>query len=594
MLTGDGLGLRVVLVVALAGAASASPQVRSAQSASDPFSTKITDDRPGASSCTDPLSLPIPTPDVNNQPQAEVSMAVSEDGRLAASAKDYRYSPLDDTLYNRRVWNGLYLSSDAGESWRNLTFEEASSIAGIEGLTTGAYDQAAGQRVRLTQQTDPVAEFDRDGNLYTCALAFEPDPPGTQAGPSASGIVVSRWDASGRLVAGTTHFLGLESDARLFNDKNWLAVDRTNTVTETVVVASWRLFTYSENPPALAGGYVAVSADGAASFGAPIRLPIPLADVPDSQFYQPLIGPDPLTGRKTLYVFFTTHSEPNYAMAMHLIKAEIAGLPPGTAALHAHLENPASWRYLPSRIRGLYAFGANGWDGSFRFVSFFMPAIDRDTGHLYAVADAFEPRSQLSRVTATRSSDGGATWTPPRDVDAPGRGYQLMPTTAYHSGALSVLWYDSRNDPDFLPLAPIRGIDVYYAELDAQLSLRRVLRLTPETQRADQPVFTRPRSLQGQARWRPGPHDIQLPPPQTPPPLSARQAEAVGAQSTVDCAGERYGFIGDYIGLAADRRFAYAAWCDLRDIVHDADVCAGHSCNGRRNQNIYFARIPKD
>ena len=64
--------------------------------------------------------------------------------------------------------------------------------------------------------------------------------------------------------------------------------------------------------------------------------------------------------------------------------------------------------------------------------------------------------------------------------------------------------------------------------------------------------------------------------------------------SSQDCASERYGFIGDYIGLAADARFAYAAWCDLRDLVHDADVCDGHSCNGRRNQNIYFARIPKD
>jgi hypothetical protein len=594
MSTGDGLGVRVVLVLALAGAAGASPQARSAQAGPEIFSTKVTDDRPGATQCSDPQSLPIPTPDVNNQPQAEVSIAVSEDGRLAATAKDYRYSPLDDTLYNRRVWNGLYLSGDAGASWSNLTFEEASSLAGIEGVTSGAYGQQAGRRVRLTQQTDPIAEFDRDGNLYTCALAFEPDPPGSLAGPNASSIVVSRRDASGRLVPGTMHFLGLEADARLFNDKNWLAVDRSTAASETVVVASWRLFTYTENPPALAGGYVAVSADGGASFGPPLRLPIPLADVADSQFYQPLIGPDPVSGRKTLFVFFTTHSEPNYAMAMHLIKADIAGVPPGTAALHAHLENPSSWRYLPNRIAGLYAYGAGGWDGTFRFVSFFMPAIDRDSGHLYAVVDAFEPRSQLARVTATRSTDGGATWTPPRDVDAPGRGYQLMSTLAFHSGRLSVLWYDSRNDPGFLPLGPIRGIDVYYAELDPSLALRRVLRLKPETQRADQPVFTRPRSLQGQSRWRPGPHDIQVPPPQTAVPLTAQQAGAVAAQAAGDCASERYGFIGDYIGLAADGRFAYAAWTDLRDIVHDADVCAGHSCNGRRNQNVYFARIPKD
>jgi hypothetical protein len=223
-----------------------------------------------------------------------------------------------------------------------------------------------------------------------------------------------------------------------------------------------------------------------------------------------------------------------------------------------------------------------------------MPAIDRDTGHLYAVADAFEPSSRVSRVIATRSTDGGASWTAPRDVDAPGRGYQMMPTLAYHSGTVSVLWYDSRHDPEFAPLALIRGIDVYYAELDTQLNTRRVLRLTPQTQRADQPVFTRPRPVESQAGRAPGPHDVDLPPPGARRRLPSEQGEAVSALSSGNCARERYGFIGDYIGLAADRQFAYAGWCDLRDMVHDADVCGGHSCNGRRNQNIYFARIPKD
>ena len=38
----------------------------------------------------------------------------------------------------------------------------------------------------------------------------------------------------------------------------------------------------------------------------------------------------------------------------------------------------------------------------------------------------------------------------------------------------------------------------------------------------------------------------------------------MAALSTGDCAEERYGFIGDYIGLAADRGFAYAAWAGKR------------------------------
>ena len=558
-----------------------------------PFTaTKVTDDRPGSAVCTDPTRLPSPTADVNNMPQAEVAIAVSEDGRLAAVAKDYRYSPLDDTTYNRRVWNGLYLSDDAGEVWRNTSFEGSDPYRGITGVTGAVFGQQAGQAVRLTHETDPVAEFDRDGHLYTCALAYEPDPPGTSAGPSASAIVVARVEAEGRPVAGTTHLLGLEADGRLFNDKNWIAVDRTAPVESTVVVASWRLFTYTETPPADEGGYVAVSGDGALSFGPPIRLPIPLSDVVDSQFYQPLIGPDPATGRKTLYVFFSTEQPSDRAMAMHLIKADLHGLEPGTQALHAHLDDLVSWTYLSSRVTGLYAFDSDGWGGSFRFASFFMPAVDRETGHLYVVAHAFEPVGQIARVIAVRSTDGGVTWTAPRDVDAPGRGYQLLPTVAVHTGIVSVLWYDSRHDLEFAPLSTIRGIDVYYAELDADLGVRRVLRLTPETQRADNPLFTRSRPAQAQSRTGRPPHDLQL----LPPAAGARQPLAHGGSAVTsvgDCEQDRYGFIGDYIGLAADRDAAYAAWCDLRDVVPDAGVCAGHSCNGRRNQNVYFARIPK-
>lgn len=56
---------------------------------------------------------------------------------------------------------------------------------------------------------------------------------------------------------------------------------------------------------------------------------------------------------------------------------------------------------------------------------------------------------------------------------------------------------------------------------------------------------------------------------------------------------DEYGFIGDYIGLAADERFAYAAWSDMRALVPAPDVCSGDACAGRRNLNVYFARIPR-
>jgi len=555
--------------------------------------SRVTDDAPGAGACVDPTTLPNPSPDVNNMPQAEVAIAVSSQGLLAAVAKDYRYSPIDDTTYNNRVWNGLYLSGDGGQSWSNGLFEGSNPNIGIEGVTRGDLGQAAGQTIRLTHESDPVVEFDRDGNLYTCALAFEPDPPSEVLEPSPGAVVVSRLTPDGRPVEGASHLIGLEADPRLFNDKNWIAVDRTAPVESTIVVASWRLFVYSETPPALEGGYVAVSGDGAASFGSPIRLPIPLAVARMTQFFQPLLGPDPQTGHKTLYVVFRVTNQTNSQMALHVIKADLDGVASGTAALQERLEDPSAWTYLPSGLAGVFTIGSEGYDGTFRFGSYFMPAIDAETGHLYVVFHTLDPETQLSWVMASRSTDGGGTWSQPVPVDPAPRGYQILPTLAVHGGVVSVVWYDSRNDAGFTPLARISGIDVYYAELDSELRTVRVLRLTPETQHADHPVFTRPRPVASSSTLPLGPHDATLPPWAFERRLPVQAQGEADVQRAQDCESERYGFIGDYIGLAADANAAYAAWTDLRDLVLDADVCAGHSCNGRRNQNIYVARIAK-
>lgn len=534
-------------------------------------------DRPGGSACTVPLGLPVTADDVNNQPQGEVSIDVSEGGRLAAAAKDYRFSPIDDVTYNRRVWNGLYLSNE-GTAWRNLAFEDATPDTGITGSTDGSYGRAAGTPLRLTHESDPVVAFDRDGNVYTSALAFEPNAAGD---PSA--VVVSRRNSEGTLDQATVHLIGLESDEALFNDKNWLAVDRESPRERTIVVASWRLFTAPGETRAPEGGWIAVSGDGAQSFSSPIQLPVPAFEASESQFYQPLLGRDPNTNRRVLYVILRTES-PSRAIAMHVVKADIDGLGT-TAALEARLQDPLSWTFLRGRLSDLTAYGSFGYDGSFRFASYFMPAIDPSTGHLFAVVGAFDPVSRRSRALISRSTDGALSWSTPVPVDDPGRGHQLMPSVAARDGRVFVAWYDSRNDVAFAPYSIIRGVDVYAAVLDGGLKLLRVDRLTPEVQRADRPVFTRTRpafisSLTGER-----PHDFD--------PRTARP-DVIKAAANENCAVERYGFIGDYIGIAANANEAWAAWTDLRDIKDIGDICAiGHSCQGNRNQNVHAVRIPR-
>jgi len=540
-------------------------------------SVNVIREGPGTNACVVPTGLPPESDDVNKQPQGEVWIDVSEGGRLAAAAKDYRFSPTGDLTYNNRVWNGLYTSSD-GAAWRNFAFEDATPDNGLSGVTDGSYGRARGTSLVLTHESDPVVAFDRDGILYTSALAFEPNAAGD---PSA--VVVSRRQPDGTFIQGSVRLIGLENDARLFNDKNWLAVDRESPSERAIVVASWRLFTVGADAQAPEGGWIAISGDGASTFSAPLRLPVPALQASESQFYQPLLGRDPQSGHRMLYVILRTQSASN-AIAMHVVKADIDGVS-GTAALESRLKDPGAWTFLPSRLSGLIAYEASGYDGSFRFGSYFMPALDPSTGRLFAVVHAVDPVTRRSQTLISRSVDGAITWSTPAPIDNPGRGNQLMPAVAARGGRVFAVWYDSRNDLEFAPLSLIRGVDVYAAAMDDALNVQRVSRLTPEVQRADRPVFTRPRPLGASSVSGERPHDFD--------PRSAAK-DVVKAAANGNCAIERYGFIGDYIGITANANEAWAAWTDLRDLTDPGDICTvGHSCAGNRNQSVHAVRIPR-
>jgi hypothetical protein len=312
-------------------------------------------------------------------------------------------------------------------------------------------------------------------------------------------------------------------------------------------------------------------------------LPVPDLQASESQFYQPLLGRDPSNGHRVLYVILRTQGAGN-AIAMHVVKADIDGVS-GTSALESRLKDPGAWTFLPSRLAGLAAYGASGYDGTFRFGSFFMPALDPSTGRLFVVVHALDPVTLRAQVLISRSVDGALTWSTPSAIDNPGRGNQLMPAVAARGGRVFAVWYDSRNDAAFAPLSQIRGVDVYAAAMDDALNVQRVSRLTPEVQRADRPVFTRPRPAGASSATGERPHDFD-------PRASA--PDTVKAASNENCAIERYGFIGDYIGIAANAGEAWAAWTDLRDLTDSGDICAvGHSCAGNRNQSVHAVRIPR-
>jgi len=546
-----------------------------------PAAVKVINDNPDASAWVDPYSLGPHSADVNNMPQGEVWIDVANDGRLVGCAKDYRYGPIDSTIYNKRVWSGLYLSNDGGNSWDNRMFLDSDPNQKLQVVTRASFGQQAGTEITFDHLSDPVVMTDRDGNIYTCGLPYQ-ERPATPGLAEPSAISLARRDRDGNLVAGTIHYLGLEDDPTLFNDKNWIAVSRDAGVEQTVVVVAWRLFTGGLASTMPLGGYVAVSGDGAATISEPIRLPLTTQQAIPTQFYQPLIARNPTTKRKSIYVFLRNYHDESMFTVMDIFKADIEGLE-GTEALANHLSDPDNWLYLPTRIDGVFSYNSSGLGGGFRFSTFYMPTVDHETGYLYVASHAYNATTGGARVFVSRSTNGGRSWSDLKFIDYPG-GYQFMPSIAVNNGTVSVLWYDSRHETNFTPNGIPQGLDVYYAELDTELEVQRILRLTPETQSAVHPVFTRPLS-QSKTFSVTGPHDRSNIPGQGP------FLFELADKDSRDCDG--YGFIGDYIGLAADESFAYAIWADLRDLDTETDICSGNDLQGKRNQNVYFARIRK-
>lgn len=554
-----------------------------------PGMAKVTDDMPWAVDCVPATSLGANAADANNQPQGEVMIAVAGNGTLVATAKDFRYGPTNSTLYNDRVWNGLYRSDDGGASWRYGDMHDAYPDAPLQTETSAILDLPVGTPLSFNHMSDPVVAFDRDGNLYTTALAYRPRAGvGTIAYPSA--ITGARRNADGSLEQ--LHYFAAEDSPLHFNDKNWIAVDPTQPRETTTVVIAWKLFAFTQfgnNFNDISNGYIALSADGAETFASPIALPIPARLRAGLQFLQPVIGPDPTANnRRTLYVFFRAFNPQSNLIHMALLKAPLEQIG-DTQAQAAALQDPSNWTVVQNIFTGLESAAANGYGHSFRFNSYYMPVIDPDTGHLYVCTAVAAPNSGAARVKIAKSSDGGLSWSPLRDVSPSDQGDQVLPTLAVAGGTLSVVWYDSRHESIHDGDRTYAMIDVYYAELTTDLTVQRELRLTQQSQVANHPVFTRPRNKAKAGDVALAKHQANLPhvwPHDLPPTYKALPPKSDHC--------DPYGFLGDYIGIAADADHAYLAWTDMRDLAVEETICTlGEACDAVRNQNIYFARIRK-
>lgn len=77
-------------------------------------------------------------------------------------------------------------------------------------------------------------------------------------------------------------------------------------------------------------------------------------------------------------------------------------------------------------------------------------AADNTTGSVVLAFPVALPSGQ-GQIQSIRSTDGGATWSAPIPVAPSATGHQFFPWATASAGRISMIFYDSRNDPDYSP-----------------------------------------------------------------------------------------------------------------------------------------------
>ncbi len=328
--------------------------------------------------------------------------------------------------------NGIYTSSDGGESWTNR----------------GLIDAQSGWPVKdVISDGDPVIAYgpkpDAEGHYswangeraYYASLATVTTMKGYEY------IIVSHSDDNGATWSPPTT-ASTRTNAAQFNDKNWITVDdNASSPYFGQVYVSWTAFRSATvrgygNEPVM----VSVSTDGGASFGKPKQLS-PAGNNGTSNGRQGTsssVGPD-----GTVYIAF----EQGHSQVVTVSgDGGRSWTRPMTVGPVADIQDP-----IP---------GAN-----FRTDSF--PVIAADPSRSGVVWAAWSTlTADGGRMVVTSSTDSGRTWSTPHQVGGADQGYAFFPgLDVAPNGRVDLAWQGlMASDPKTFGTGKAT-IDAYYSSL---------------------------------------------------------------------------------------------------------------------------------
>lgn len=348
------------------------------------------------SSTLDGISILQPNVTVNQDtagaPQNETAIAVDPQRplRVVAAANDYVTRTWSCTVGTTPCsalgdgYSGTYVSNDGGQTWccaSNDPNHLGTLIPGVEHLTGGPYDAGG----------DPSLAFDSQGNVYYAGLGFDRTAP-----PNAITVNRGTFDASGQLHWSAPTFINATTSPSIFNDKEWIAVDRNaSSPFRDRVYVTWTRFVFNPQNGAYVQSPIAVaySTDGGLTFSDPKSI---TGRVLYDQGSHPTVGPD-----GTVYVFWDGATRLATLDSIYMVKSTDGGVTwSKPIAISPIVE------LVPPR------------NTAFRVNSFPSGAVAPD-GTVYATwasrscsNGAFDFGCPATVLYST-STDGGATWSSP-------------------------------------------------------------------------------------------------------------------------------------------------------------------------------------